>query len=129
MTLEEHPGVVGCLFPELRRHIVVGADQFRDARSVREPDADGMLSLLTTPCQAQMGRRVRVAEIEVPVACLLEMDRGPAFVFLNLPDDLQFRESCQCFGHGEASLRVGLYQAFRTADRTVLRLRIATTAP
>ena len=94
MALEVYPGVVGCLFPELRGHIVVGADLFRDARSVSEPDADGILSLLTAPCQAQMGRIVHVPEGEVPAASLLEMDRGPAFVFLNLPDDLQFRECC-----------------------------------
>ncbi len=121
VALEVHPGSIGILFPELAGHVVVGADQFRDCISLSEADADGMPALLTAPGKSQIGRRVRLTEIEAPVAPLLETELYAALVFLNLSNDRQSCSGCQCFDHGAAPSS----RALSSVPRPVLFERLA----
>src|SRR5947209_14512744 len=99
VALEEHTGLTGLLFPQLAGHVVVGADDFRDCLSFPEGDADGVLALLTAAGESQVGRIVRVAEGEAPLAPLLETERRAALVFVDLPDDPQCCSGCHCLDH------------------------------
>jgi hypothetical protein len=51
-----------------------------------DADTDWMLALLTAPGQSQVGRIVRVANVEAPVAPLLKVKHSTAGIFLNLAD-------------------------------------------
>ena len=88
---EQHPGLAGLLFPQLARHIVVGANQFRDDLSIPEGDADRVLAFLTTAGELQVDRIIRVPKGETSLPPLLEMDHRPGRVLVDLLDDHQSR--------------------------------------
>src|SRR5208337_1831591 len=90
------------LLPDLVGHVVVGAQQFRDCIPLSEADADGMLALLTSAGEPEIGGGVRLTEIKAAVAPFLETELDGALGFLNLLNDQQFCSGCQCFDHGAA---------------------------
>jgi hypothetical protein len=75
VALEEHPRLTRLLFPELVRRVIVCPDQLRNVLPFPEGDANRVLALLTASGESQIGRIVRVAEGEAPLAPLLETER------------------------------------------------------